>query len=288
MSEQREQDEGWTKKGQRQEPKPSRDATQYGVRSCRGHWHVVIGLGTEWEDDLWIAGDPFRTEAEARAALARYLSKDDAAHEVDAMSFAAGHGFFAFERKLGEMLTCPTCGHAVNATDSLFATANLPPGASVPAVDPSRSTPKAVAPAAAASSVPVVEPERETLTMLENVVDFAYEHGYHEHGYPLVDTVRQALRAATERAERAEAAMSQSATSSSQTSSSDAALGAALRAALATVPPKHPLWTPCLRIYADHDVDIHAPTGTSANDATRALAALLRSSVHPKTQEEEK
>lgn len=37
----------------------------------------------------------------------------------------------------------------------------------------------------------------EALAALANVVDFAYQHGYHEHGYPLVETVRAALDALT-------------------------------------------------------------------------------------------
>jgi hypothetical protein len=37
------------------------EAPHYGVRECRGHWHVTGG-----DEDLWIPGDPFSNEATAR------------------------------------------------------------------------------------------------------------------------------------------------------------------------------------------------------------------------------
>jgi hypothetical protein len=40
------------------------------------------------------------------------------------------------------------------------------------------------------------------LGALKNVVEFAYEHGYHEHGYDLVEDVATALRAAHAENER--------------------------------------------------------------------------------------
>jgi hypothetical protein len=39
----------------------------------------------------------------------------------------------------------------------------------------------------------------EALDALEDVVEFAYDHGYHEHGYPLVASVRAALAQERER-----------------------------------------------------------------------------------------
>lgn len=36
-----------------------------------------------------------------------------------------------------------------------------------------------------------IEPLENVLQMLEDVVEFAYTHGYHEHGFPLVKEVRK-------------------------------------------------------------------------------------------------
>lgn len=82
------------------------------VRACRGHWHVTTDM-----DDLAIPGDPFPDEASALAALERMRAEDAGARdEVSDLQHAAAVSFFATE---ASALACPTCGHAINATDSL-------------------------------------------------------------------------------------------------------------------------------------------------------------------------
>jgi hypothetical protein len=38
----------------------------YGVRRCRGHWHITVGDGPD-STDIMVLGDPFKTAEEAQA-----------------------------------------------------------------------------------------------------------------------------------------------------------------------------------------------------------------------------
>jgi hypothetical protein len=164
----------------------------------------------------------------------------------------------------------------------------------------------------AAPFSPVVEPEGETPATREDLE--ASLLAQIEHTNYLRSEYQRRLARATERAERAEAALAEAAREINCAGpvahrirtlkaewQSDVQLGAALRAALATVPQGHGLL-----VYPDNKIPRLLPSGEqpgtptpfgavvwdglfrfNRNDATRALAALLRSSLSPKTQEAE-